>query len=41
MPLIYAESAAIHILNQIDKGGIHKIDIPKKIQNKFQKYYKN
>ena len=28
MPLIYAESAAIHILNQIDKGGIHKIDIP-------------
>ena len=28
VPLIYAESAAIHILNQVDKGGIHKIDIP-------------
>lgn len=27
VPLVYSESAAIHILNQIDKDGIHKIDI--------------
>ena len=34
VPLIYVESAVNHILNQIDKAGIHKIDIPQETEKK-------
>ena len=34
VPLVYAESAAIYILNQIDKEGIYEIDVPQESEKR-------